>query len=81
MPTYEPVPEDRQLPKTTPPTAAAPAPKEVPIATTIPYALRRQLTLALAVHDTKLKDAVAQALTAWVAAHPPNLADTSKQGS
>ncbi|MFF7459633.1 hypothetical protein [Kitasatospora sp. NPDC008115] len=76
MPKYNPVSTERQLPGQAPGKT-----NEVAITTTIPYALRRQLTLALAVHDVKLKDAVAQALEAWLESHPVSLGDPGSKGA
>lgn len=73
MPAYEDVSEERQLPTRPPKVPVNNKTDEVAITTTIPTPLRRKLTLALAVHEVKLKDAVAQALEAWVEKHPPRL--------
>jgi hypothetical protein len=71
MPTYDKVSDAPQLPKTrsVPPAAVRTAPDDplVPITTDIPASIRRELKVALAVHDVKLKDAVAEALTLWLA--------------
>lgn len=75
-PQYNDVDVSPQVPKTrqTVPAAAAPAPDPlVPLTTDIPASIRKSLKLACAIHDVKLKDAVAQALTAWLAAHPTGL--------
>ncbi|KJY24075.1 hypothetical protein [Streptomyces sp. NRRL S-495] len=74
MPKYDDVKNDRQLPERA--TAAPARPEkvaEVPITTTVPAPLRRRLTVALAVHEVKLKDAVSEALEAWLEAHPVSL--------
>ncbi|MDJ0347255.1 hypothetical protein [Streptomyces sp. PH10-H1] len=73
MPTYEEVSENRQLPSRKPKSAVAGQTAEVAITTTIPAPLRRQLSVALAVHQVKLKDAVAQAVEDWLAKNPPEM--------
>ncbi|MCZ4103702.1 hypothetical protein [Streptomyces sp. H39-C1] len=78
MPRYQDVSEDKQLPErpATVPDAAPARPQpvpQVPVTTTLPAPLRRRLTLALAVHDVKLKDAIAEAVETWLEAHPVNL--------
>ncbi|MFJ7209776.1 hypothetical protein ACIQWR_40395 [Streptomyces sp. NPDC098789] len=78
MPKYNPVDDSRQLPLAPTPPPAATVRREPPVAqvaitTTLPAPLRRQLTIALAVHEVKLKDAVAEAIQAWLEAHPVKL--------
>lgn len=80
MPKYENVSTDQQLSttrnrrsRTTPPTggASAPAPEAwVTMTTTMPADVRRELAVALAVHNIKLKDAITDAVRAWLAEHP-----------
>ncbi|MFF3159343.1 hypothetical protein [Streptomyces sp. NPDC057910] len=83
-PKYDPVDDSKQLPErnavTQTRTVRAERVTEVPITTTLPAPLRRRLTIALAVHDIKLKDAMAEAVTAWLEANPDKLeADPGKQ--
>jgi len=75
MPRYDRVSDETQIPAhRTVPAPAAPPPAVVdplvPITTDIPTSLRRDIRLACAVHDVKLKDVVADALRAWLAEHP-----------
>ncbi|MFF3159523.1 hypothetical protein [Streptomyces sp. NPDC057910] len=74
MPKYNPVNDSQQLPaqNAVTETRAVRAERvaEVAITTTLPAPLRRRLTIALAVHDIKLKDAMAEAVTAWLEANP-----------
>ncbi|MFJ8856337.1 hypothetical protein [Streptomyces sp. NPDC102437] len=78
MPAYDDVSEEPQLPrrelstKKLTPKEKAPE-SEIAITTTIPALLRRQLSVSLAVHQIKLKDAVAEAIDEWLAKHPPRL--------
>lgn len=68
MPAYDDVPESPQLPtKTTEP--------DVPITTALPKSVRRQLDLAVVVHETTLKAAVTEAVRLWLDQHPPTLPD------
>ncbi|GAA1590744.1 hypothetical protein GCM10009678_86280 [Actinomadura kijaniata] len=86
MPRYDDVPKDEQLPRTrttappAPPAPAAAAPAAelaeeawVAITTTVPVSVRKQMSVACAIHGVKLKDAVTEALRAWLADHPPRL--------
>ena len=51
---------------------AATEPEEVwvTITTTVPTSVRDDVRVACAVHDVKLKDAVTEALRAWLVYHP-----------
>lgn len=70
MPRYEKVADGPQLPaRREKPKAAA----EVTITTDIPVTVRRDLTLACAIHGVKLKAAVTEAIEAWLKEHPPTL--------
>ncbi|GAA4155117.1 hypothetical protein [Actinomadura keratinilytica] len=75
MPKYDDVADDEQLLSSDRRTAQAPAAEEpwVAITTTVPSSVRRQLSVACAVHNVKLKDAVTEALRAWLAEHPPRM--------
>lgn len=71
MPKYDQVSDEQQLPRTRtlPPATVQRAPDDplVPITTDIPASIRQELKVALAVHNVKLKDAVAEALVIWLA--------------
>ncbi|MEV3927047.1 hypothetical protein [Actinomadura coerulea] len=80
MPRYDDVADDSQLASSSRRTVRAPHPAEDPpaeawvaITTTVPASVRRQVQVACAVHGVKLKDAVTQALQAWLEANPPRL--------
>jgi hypothetical protein len=80
MPRYSEVPDSPQVPTTRhiAPAAAAAKPTApvdplVPITTDIPASVRRDLKLACAIHEVRLKDAVEAALRAWLAEHPVRL--------
>lgn len=75
MPKYDDVPADDQLAGSRHRTVTAPAPAEpvdpwVDITTTIPRSVRQDVKVACAIHDVKLKDAVTEALRAWLREHP-----------
>jgi hypothetical protein len=75
-PRYDRVPDEPQLPSSrprlAPSTAEASSPVEpwVAITTTVPTSVRRELSIACAVHDKKLKDVVTEALQTWLDDHP-----------
>ncbi len=73
MPAYEEVSDERQLPSRNKRSSAAKKTEEIAITTDIPVVLRRKLVVALAVHNVKLKDAVAQAIEDWLAKNPVEL--------
>lgn len=75
MPRYDAVDDSPQLPnRRTRPAVAAPEPEAwVAITTTVPAAVRKEMTIACAVHGVKLKDAVTEALRAWLTDHPGRL--------
>lgn len=77
MPKYDDVADDEQLKSSDRRTVQTPAPVAedpwVAITTTVPTSVRRQVTVACAVHGVKLKDAVTEALQVWLAEHPPEL--------
>lgn len=78
MPRYDAVPDDDQIAGSSRRTAQAGPPAEAPepwvaITTTIPASVRRSMSVACAVHGVKLKDAVTQALQAWLDEHPARL--------
>jgi hypothetical protein len=77
MPKYDAVPDTQQVPTTrhTAAAAAPPKPKDplVTMTTDIPASVRRELKLACAIHEVKLKDAVEAAIRAWLVEHPPKL--------
>jgi hypothetical protein len=73
MPAYEEVSEEPQLPTRRTESVKEKKAQEIAITTTIPVPLRRQLSVALAVHQVKLKDAVTQAIEDWLAKNPPAL--------
>ncbi|MFI9206491.1 hypothetical protein [Streptomyces sp. NPDC053048] len=73
MPAYEDVSEEPQLSGRRTQSPKPEKVSETAITTTIPMPLRRQLSVALAVHQVKLKDAVTQALEEWLKKNPPTL--------
>lgn len=75
MPKYDDVPDDNQLAGSRHRTVAAappPAPVDpwVDITTTIPRSVRQDVKVACAIHGVLLKDAVTEALRAWLLEHP-----------
>lgn len=75
MPKYDDVPADDQLASSRRRTVIAPAPAEpvdpwVDMTTTIPNSVRQDVRVACAIHGVKLKDAVTEALRAWLVEHP-----------
>jgi hypothetical protein len=69
MPRYDEVPKAPQLPSKPASTVGQREPW-VPVTTTIPESLRRELTIACAVHNIKLKDAITSAVKQWLMQHP-----------
>lgn len=67
MPAYEDVPDAPQLPSKTP------TEPDVTITTALPKSVRRQLDLAVVVHETTVKAAVTEAVRQWLETHPPTL--------
>jgi hypothetical protein len=76
MPKYDDVPADDQLTGSRRRTVTAAAPPAEPvepwvdITTKIPVSVRREMKVACAVHGVLLKDAVTEALRAWLVDHP-----------
>lgn len=75
MPQYDDVPDNDQLAGSRHRTATAPPLAEpvdpwVDMTTTIPNSVRQDVRVACAVHQIKLKDAVTEALRAWLLEHP-----------
>lgn len=79
MPKYDDVPAEDQLTgsrrRQTPATDLVPGlgfDPWVDMTTTIPESVRQDVRIACAIHGVKLKDAVTEALRAWLAEHPPS---------
>lgn len=79
MPKYDDVPADDQLTGSRRRSSAAPPAEPVPglgfdrwvdMTTTIPESVRQDVRVACAIHGVKLKDAVTEALRAWLLEHP-----------
>jgi hypothetical protein len=76
MPKYDDVPAEDQLTGSRRRTATAAAPPAEPaelwvdMTTTIPESVRQDVRVACAIHGVKLKDAVTEALRAWLVEHP-----------
>jgi hypothetical protein len=83
MPRYDAVPDDEQLsgsgrrsaePQQAEPASPPPIPDPwVAITTTVPTSVRREVSVACAVHGVKLKDVVTEALREWLRTHPTGL--------
>jgi hypothetical protein len=76
MPKYDDVPAEDQLTGSRRRTATAASPPAEPtelwvdMTTTIPESVRQDVRVACAIHGVKLKDAVTEALRAWLVEHP-----------
>jgi hypothetical protein len=76
MPKYDDVPASDQLTGSRrrqtviAPPPAEPAELWVDMTTTIPESVRQDVRVACAIHGVKLKDAVTEALRAWLEDHP-----------
>ena len=76
MPKYDDVPAEDQLTGSRRrQTVIAPPPTDpvdpwVDMTTTIPNSVRQDVRVACAIHGVKLKDAVTEALRAWLVEHP-----------
>lgn len=74
MPDYGNVPPDNQLAGSRRRSSAAPPAEPVDpwvdMTTKIPNSVREDVRVACAIHKVKLKDAVTEALRAWLLEHP-----------